>query len=104
MKVIYKIAKSELSMLFYSPVAWLILVIFTFQTSMAFSGLFSDFVVDQAIGNLLWDVESITSTFFSPATSSFTIGGTSYVFRYTFDTSGMLISQEKTGEVVNYRR
>lgn len=55
-------------------------------------------------GNLLWDVESITSTFFSPATSSFTIGGTSYVFRYTFDTSGMLISQEKTGEVVNYRR
>ncbi len=56
MKVIYKIAKSELSMLFYSPVAWLILVIFTFQTSMAFSGLFSDLVVDQAIGNRLWDV------------------------------------------------
>lgn len=56
MKVIYKIAKSELSMLFYSPVAWLILVIFTFQTSMAFSGLFSDMVVDQAIGNRLWDV------------------------------------------------
>lgn len=55
-------------------------------------------------GNLLWDVESITSTFFSPATSSFTIGGTSYVFRYAFDTSGLLISQEKTDEVVNFRR
>ncbi len=55
-------------------------------------------------GNLLWDVESITSTFFSPATSSFTIGGTSYVFRYTFDTSGLLMSQEKTDEVVNFRR
>lgn len=55
-------------------------------------------------GNLLWDVESITSTFFSPATSSFTIGGTSYVFRYAFDTSGLLMSQEKTGEVVNFRR
>ena len=55
-------------------------------------------------GNLLWNVESITSTFFSPATSSFTIGGTSYVFRYTFDTSGLLMSQEKTEEVVNFRK
>ena len=55
-------------------------------------------------GKLLWDVESITTTFFSPATSSFTIGGTSYVFRYTFDAIGELVSQEKTGEVVDYRR
>ena len=55
-------------------------------------------------GNLLWNVESITSTFFSPVTSSFTIGGTSYVFRYAFDTSGLLMSQEKTEEVVNFRK
>ena len=55
-------------------------------------------------GMLLWDVESITTTFFSPATSSFTIGGTSYVFRYTFDPAGRLVRQEKTGEIVNYRR
>ena len=55
-------------------------------------------------GNLIWDVESITSTFFSPATSSFTIGGTSYVFRYTFDKSGLLMSQEKNEEVVDFRK
>lgn len=55
-------------------------------------------------GTLLWDTESITTTFFSPATSSFTIGGTSYVFRYTFDDAGALISQEKTGEITDYRR
>lgn len=55
-------------------------------------------------GNLLWDVESITSTFYSPQTSSFTIGGACYVFRYAFDTSGLLISQEKTDELVNFRR
>ena len=55
-------------------------------------------------GNLLWDAESITTTFFSPATSSFTIGGSSYVFRYTFDSCGKLVSQEKTGEIVNFRR
>ena len=55
-------------------------------------------------GELLWNVESITSTFFSPATSSFTIGGTSCVYQYTFDNSGQLIRQEKTGEIVEYRR
>ena len=55
-------------------------------------------------GALLWDVESIATTFFSPATSSFTIGGSSYVFRYTFDSAGRLVSQTKTGEVAIYRR
>ena len=55
-------------------------------------------------GNLLWNVESITTTFYSPYTSSFTIGGTCYVFRYTFDNSGELISQEKTGETTVYRK
>lgn len=55
-------------------------------------------------GNLLWQVESIATTFFSPATSSFTIGGTSYVYRYAFDDSGKLISQEQTGEIAAYRR
>lgn len=55
-------------------------------------------------GNLQWDVESIVTTYFSPATSSFTIGGTSEVYRYTYDKTGTLISQEKTGEVADYRR
>lgn len=55
-------------------------------------------------GMLLWDVESITSTFFSPMTSAFTIGGSCYVFRYTFDSAGMLVSQEKTGEITSFCR
>lgn len=55
-------------------------------------------------GKLLWNVESITATFFSPATSSFTIGGSCYVFEYTFDTDGTLIGQKKTGEVTSFRR
>ena len=55
-------------------------------------------------GMLLWDVESITTTSYSPTTNSFTLRGTSYVFRYTFDSFGILVSQEKTGEVVDYWR
>lgn len=55
-------------------------------------------------GELVWDVESVVSTFYSPATSSFTIGGTCQVFRYSFDSSGSLLRQEDTGETVPYRR
>ncbi|MBE6646218.1 MAG: hypothetical protein E7611_01095 [Ruminococcaceae bacterium] len=55
-------------------------------------------------GELSWDVESITTTFFSPATSSFTIGGTCYVYEYEFDKSGLLVSSEKTERVVNFRK
>lgn len=55
-------------------------------------------------GELVWDVESVVDTFFSPATSSFTIGGTCQVFRYTFDEAGTLLRQEDTGETVPYRR
>jgi len=55
-------------------------------------------------GELEWDVWSITSTFFSPATSSFTIGGSCKIFRYAFDTSGTLTGQKDTGETAAYRR
>ena len=55
-------------------------------------------------GRLEWEAESITSTFFSPATSSFTIGGSCSVFRYTFDAEGRLIGQTDTGDTVPYRR
>lgn len=55
-------------------------------------------------GKLTWDVETIMTTFYSPATSSFTIGGTCAVFRYSFDISGTIIEQKDTGETVKYRR
>ena len=50
MKTIYKIAKTELQTLFYSPIAWLILIIFTFQCSMSFSNLMSGFVRSESLG------------------------------------------------------
>ena len=53
---------------------------------------------------LEWDVESFASSFFSPATSAFSIGGTCRVFRYAFAPDGTLIGQEDTGETVRYAR
>ena len=53
---------------------------------------------------LIWDVESITDTFFSLMTSAFTIGGSSYVYRYTFDENGIILNQEKTAEIAKFYR
>lgn len=55
-------------------------------------------------GELVWDVESITSSFFSPYTNAYTVTGTCYVFRYTFDTEGALKSQQKTDEITSFWR
>ena len=55
-------------------------------------------------GQLEWNAESIKSSFFSPATSSFSIGGTCRVYRYTFGTDGELIGRENTGDETIFTR
>ena len=46
MRAIYKIAKTELQMLFYSPIAWLLLLCFVIQTAVFFTGMYGDFVLN----------------------------------------------------------
>lgn len=53
---------------------------------------------------LKWNVESIASTFFSPATSSFSIGGNCLVYRYSFNKAGVLAGCDDTGEITHYAR
>ena len=50
MKTIYNIARTELQTLFFSPIAWLILIIFTFHSSMAFADVMGGMVRNQALG------------------------------------------------------
>lgn len=45
-----RIAKMELNTMFYSPVAWLILVVFAFHTGLIYADLLNDFVHQQAMG------------------------------------------------------
>lgn len=56
MKTILKITKNELSSLFYSPIAWLILIIFTFQSGMAYADGWAEILRRQALGYSLYDV------------------------------------------------
>ncbi|MDN3667572.1 Gldg family protein [Algibacter miyuki] len=53
MKKIIKIAQVELSILFYSPVAWLILIIFTIQCGVTISDLLETRAASQELGNNL---------------------------------------------------
>ena len=50
MKIIYRIALAELQSLFYSPVAWLILIVFTIQCSFAFTGGVDAYVLRKVMG------------------------------------------------------
>lgn len=50
MKIIYRIALAELQSIFYSPVAWLILIVFTIQCSFAFTEVVDTYVVYKALG------------------------------------------------------
>lgn len=56
MKKIIKIAGNELRTLFYSPVAWLILVIFTFQVSSIFTDSLKDLATRIAVGYQIFDL------------------------------------------------
>lgn len=50
MKTTLKITQNELYTLFYSPIAWLILIIFTFQAGMTFSEAYAELLRQQALG------------------------------------------------------
>lgn len=90
MKAIWKIARTELQTLFYSPVAWLILIVFTFQASMTFSNVFSEFVRSQDLG---YSLRSLTLNTFGGRRGLFT-GMQSYLYLYIPLLTMGLISRE----------
>ena len=61
-KMIYNIARTELQMLFYSPVAWLILVVFGVQSGMLFADQLAQLVSSQEMG---YNVSGSTITIFA---------------------------------------
>lgn len=62
MKTIYRIAKTELNTMFYSPVAWVVLVIFSIQSSWKFFDTVQRFEKAQKIGE---GMHNLTQTVFS---------------------------------------
>lgn len=79
MKTIFKIAKTELQVLFYSPIAWLILVIFAFQANTIFVNQFSVNVRLQYLGPAM---DSITLRTFSGFRGLFPKVSNQYLYFY----------------------
>ncbi len=59
MKTIYRIARTELLTLFYSPVAWFVLLAFAFQAGMDFSDTFARCLKSQDLG---YGLRSVTTS------------------------------------------
>lgn len=55
-------------------------------------------------GQLCWDTEHFIDAYVSLATSSFTIGASCSILRYTFAADGTLLGETATGEASGYRR
>jgi ABC-2 type transport system permease protein len=66
-KMIYNIARTELQMLFYSPVAWLILVVFGVQSGMLFADKLTGLLSSQEMG---YNIEGSTITIFASTSST----------------------------------
>ncbi|HMI64125.1 MAG TPA: hypothetical protein VK518_24580, partial [Puia sp.] len=67
MKTTLKIAKTELALLFYSPIAWFLLVAFLFQSGLAFTSGIEGYLTQQEMGGRgLRYLTFLTSKLFAP--------------------------------------
>lgn len=93
MKTINKIAKTELKQLFCSPIAWLILAIFAFQSGMIFVKLFGEQVQVKEVGDSLLPLtERIYSYYFRQIQE--------FLYLYIpLITMGLLSKERSTGSI-----
>ena len=97
MKTIWKIAKSELQYLFYSPVAWLIFIIFAIQSGIIFTGLWDGFVGNKLLGYRLY---SLTFNNFANQWGGLFIGVQNYLYLYIpLLTMGVMSRELNSGSI-----
>lgn len=92
MRTIYNIAKNELRQLFYSPIAWILLVIFFVQAGMAFSDVIGMLLRYRSLG---FDLSGITYQVFYDTYSGVYTSIQGYLFIYIPLLTMGLISRDK---------
>lgn len=101
---VVRIAKIELNTMFYSPVAWLVLVVFAFQTGMTYSGLINGLIHQQAMGGQLPGITGrifgAENGFGGPMADNFFTHIIDYLYLYLpLLTMGLLSREYSTGSV-----
>ncbi len=96
MNTIFKIARIELQKMFYSPIAWLILIIFTVQASLSFMPFMENFVRSKELNYGLYNM---TATVFASGRGWFA-GLLSNIYLYIpLLTMGLLSREFSSGSV-----
>lgn len=82
MNTIFRVAKTELRALFYSPIAWLLIIAFFVQCSMTYFGRLTEITRIQELGGLnAENLENITSLIFRGMSGLFSkLTGTFYLY------------------------
>ena len=92
MKVINKIAKAELSQFFYSPIAWLVLIVFTAQSGITFVNNFDRYLQEFESGS---GVLPLTERIFTMSWGGMLSEMIQYLYLYIPLLTMGLISKEK---------
>ena len=91
-RVVYNIAKTELQMLFYSPVAWLILVAFSLQSGVLFANIVELLVDAEAQGRSMGS--GLTGVIFTSPWGGVFLSMQNYLYMYIPLLTMSLISRE----------
>ena len=96
-KMIYNIARTELQMLFYSPVAWLLLVVFTVQSTILFTGRLEGMVTSLEMG---YDIYAVSyNVFANPWSGVFTSLQNYLYFYIPLLTMGVVSRELSSGSI-----
>jgi len=95
--MIYKIAKAELQSLFYSPIAWLILIVFTIQSSLSFAASYQMWVEYYSLG---YSLDNLTAYVFTDEFSGFLPKVQQYLYLYIpLLTMGLMSREFSSGSI-----
>lgn len=83
--IVYQIARTELRVIFYSPVAWLILVVFAVQCGFSFCDVIWPAIKSQSLG---YEVQALTGSVFYERKRYFPGDAGTLVFLYSFADHG----------------
>ncbi|MGN1233607.1 MAG: Gldg family protein [Candidatus Cryptobacteroides sp.] len=92
-----RIAKAELKMMFYSPVAWLVLLVFAVQVGYSFVDVFSGILDSMDLGRSAW---SVSQQIFGKSMSSILPGIQRYIYLYIpLVTMGLMSREYASGSI-----
>ncbi len=74
------------------------------QTFYEVKGAFGGKLFVNEKGELVWNAEKIVGVYFSPATSAYSLGGVSRIYRYTFGENGALLDWERTEALTGFTK